>query len=391
MKTYYLLIVALLALTGCKQFSSWTPGGLSGLVKQNKMAGSRGGQDPLGWKSAQPPETLRAEIVSLQPTAQTLASCAPDVKQWADHVSNHSVRLASTSTSHTMPTITHIDRRALHDFADLASYLDASATEDTAGHSRVIQVDFQHSNLQHSNSQHSHSQHSHSQHTGQSDRAVTATKMTGDQIAILAHQIAPDLVPIRYQANQRSWVHFRDQDIRLRFQTRVSPEHGMIHLILGVQNHGVNEKLLPANIQVVVNDSPTSCLSAAEVLERIYGEPQRRSAGEKDFATASESSRYLVPSNFDKLAESYEGMDESESFPAMLPEITQPYPGPAILGDARALSGLLMQRHLLKPGREELSGWVVFGTQPFDSNSEIVLKIDLGNGQRIIPLEIMAK
>ena len=55
-------------------------------------------------------------------------------------------------------------------------------------------------------------------------------------------------------------------------------------------------------------------------------------------------------------------------------------PGPAVLGDARALTGILLQRQLFRPGDPERTGWIVFAGESLNAGGAIDIDLDLGSG-----------
>jgi hypothetical protein len=66
----------------------------------------------------------------------------------------------------------------------------------------------------------------------------------------------------------------------------------------------------------------------------------------------------------------------------------QIYPGPALLGDARALTGILLQRELLAASDSEKTGWILFAGESLKRGTQIRVEIDLGNGMRQLELKL---
>jgi hypothetical protein len=91
-----------------------------------------------------------------------------------------------------------------------------------------------------------------------------------------------------------------------------------------------------------------------------------------------------LPTNYKRLCQ--EIIDESEEKaptpqqPALasLPGIA--YPGPALLGDARALMGCLLQRQIYECGAPERTGWILFGGDSLRQGESIEVAVDLGGG-----------
>ncbi len=101
------------------------------------------------------------------------------------------------------------------------------------------------------------------------------------------------------------------------------------------------------------------------------------------FASISERESYRIPTNYRRIQTDFDERFH-DATPRALPAFAalpgQPYPGPATLGDARALSGFLLQRQVCEPGAPENIGWLVFQGDSLRAGGEVAIEIDLGDG-----------
>ena len=96
----------------------------------------------------------------------------------------------------------------------------------------------------------------------------------------------------------------------------------------------------------------------------------------------------MIPTNFNRLNEQITKAARRSSAPPLLPALASlqgvRYPGPAVLGDARALSAFLLQRQLYQPGDLERTGWIVFAGESLRKSRQFEIQVDLGGGPRRI-------
>ena len=154
-------------------------------------------------------------------------------------------------------------------------------------------------------------------------------------------------------------------------------------------------QLLPGEVRATCDGTPLRCLSLAETLEALYGDfDARLSNGDTErssFAAVSEREDYLIPSNYQRLLKRVEaargGSFAKRPRPALVDLPGVEYPGPAVLGDARALAAFLQQRELAGPGEAANVGWVMFAGEALRKGSRIQLAIDCGQGR--VPVSFM--
>jgi len=214
-----------------------------------------------------------------------------------------------------------------------------------------------------------------------------ATRVEPARLRILSQSVADDVPAMRVNEDGNPWIMIREGDVRCLITARLEREHRMLQLIVSLTNCGFDNVMLPANVEARCDQRHLRCLSCSEVLDRLYDPQARRktdlaSVGAENFAEASEREDYLVPTNCRRLIDETGGT--RDSFPATTPAFAAvpgvPYPGPAVLGDARALSSFLLQRQIYSPGQPENSGWIIFAGESLETSEQVEVSIDLGNG-----------
>ena len=124
------------------------------------------------------------------------------------------------------------------------------------------------------------------------------------------------------------------------------------------------------------------CLSVSEVLQALYGEPAdldpEPDSDSFSYAAVSERDDYFVPVNYKVLFERYSNAVRHSTQPAPVPAFAcvagESYPGPAILGDARALAAFLMQRRVLQAGERPAVHWLVFSSNRLKEGGDITVQ-----------------
>jgi hypothetical protein len=149
-----------------------------------------------------------------------------------------------------------------------------------------------------------------------------------------------------------------------------------------------DQMLLPVDVQANCEGVPLRCLTVAQTLEALYEREEPVESPVTDersysFATVSEREDFLIPFNYQRLVEQTDNRHVAGSMRSAFASFSGvPYPGPAVLGDARALSGFMLQRNLLSVNGGERTGWVIFGGEELHAASQVVVALDLGQGLR---------
>jgi len=207
------------------------------------------------------------------------------------------------------------------------------------------------------------------------------------QLAALNQAAAPRSVLARVTEGGNNWAVLREDSVRCKLMARVERQRRLLHVAVGLTVCWGPQVTLPKDVRASCNGMPLQCLAVAETLDALYSPtsakrptPDRRSTS---FAAVSEREDYLVPSNYKRLQQEVDaaaasGAPTPESALASVPGLS--YPGPAVLGDARALSAFLQQRQLYQLGEPERVGWLVFAGDALRDGQTIEIDIDLGRG-----------
>ena len=144
-----------------------------------------------------------------------------------------------------------------------------------------------------------------------------------------------------------------------------------------------DDTLLPLEVGVQAGGKPLQCLTVADTLELLYGQGDGDFGdGSPSFAETSEREDYLLPVNYKRLSQRHDAGGLTTQSPALASLTGMRYPGQAVLGDARALTGIMMQRELLKRGESSGTGWLLFASDEVRTADQIDVSIDLGSGPK---------
>jgi hypothetical protein len=177
---------------------------------------------------------------------------------------------------------------------------------------------------------------------------------------------------------------------------RAERQTGLVQVVVSLANLWGPNVRLPVEVRASGNGRALPCLTVAQTLDRLYGsrgDTDTRSEATKSFAHVSEEDDYRVPTNYKHLAAAAADSARSEMLPPLPAFASLPgavYPGPAVLGDARALSGFLLQSEILTAGEPEHVGWIVFDGESLKSGGTLEISIDLGRGPRRMLFDVPA-
>jgi hypothetical protein len=145
--------------------------------------------------------------------------------------------------------------------------------------------------------------------------------------------------------------------------------------------------LLPVEVRARCDGRDLRCLTVSQALELLYGGAQRDKPAEvnaSSFARVSSRDDYLIPTSYSRLQRQQEEAMKKVMVPPMPALASVPgstYPGPAVLGDARALTAFLMQQQSYELGEPERTGWIIFAGDALCDGGRLELAIDLGDGE----------
>ena len=225
-----------------------------------------------------------------------------------------------------------------------------------------------------------------------------AVQLDSSQLVEVTQLIAPDQPAMRITKDGNPWIVFREQGVRCELMARTERTRGLLHVVIALANCGDKPMLLPVEVRATCDDDPLRCCSVAETLDALYGsvEPDITNPqnDECSFVSTSEKEDYRVPVNFRRIQEEMaaEHQDSAQKpVPAFASLPGQVYPGTAVLGDARALSGFLMQQQSCLPGDPEHVGWLVFADDSLCNGGAVDISIDSGNGLRTFRFNVPAQ
>jgi hypothetical protein len=306
------------------------------------------------WVTSIPAETHRAELQTPLVPLQSVAALYPSFP-------NSNLQLVSTHHPLSGIRIVNIGGQKVQNCADVYDALERNATQET------LQVDLQTSDGQ----------------------EVAVIGQTTDA-KLLAYSLAPETPVLRVVDNGNPALVIRDQGINSKLISRVERSRGVLQVVLACQNVTGQELLAPREVIAWCDGQPLQCLTAAETLDRLYRlEPAEPETGEtsKSFRATSSRDDYLIPTNYNSLCESLASKNvdlRSETLqPAFAVIADSAYPGVAVLGDARALMGILWQPQVLPPRDREKTGWIVFAGDELKQGRTLEVHIDFGGGMRV--------
>jgi hypothetical protein len=208
------------------------------------------------------------------------------------------------------------------------------------------------------------------------------------QLLALSQAAAPKEKLLRVTEDGNTWVILREGAVRCKLMTRLERSRCLLHVAVGLEVCWGPQLSLPREVCASCDGTPLQCLSVAETLEVLYGSGSEKKRDAEpnahSFAVVSEQADYRMPTNYKRLQKAQEeAASKSQPVPTQPALVTVPglsYPGPAALGDARALSAFVQQRELYQAGEPERVGWLMFSGPALRQAQTIKLDIDLGQG-----------
>jgi hypothetical protein len=316
------------------------------------------------WSTAMPVDVPRAELLAALISPAAVAHFVPEI-----HTPQY--QLVSTHAAAPAYEIRNIGGHAIRNQADLQRQV-ASCLEN----GRAVQIDLA--------------------PQGGTESSEFGVRVEPSKLLAVAAASSADQGPARIVADGNPWLMITEGGTTAKVMVRAERSRGLLHVVLSLSSGWGGEQLLPVDVRASADGESLRCLSASEALDRLYAaERNPASAGGAalsgySFATVSEREDYLVPANCNQLLQKYasrEGLSESVS-PALVSIPGTAYPGPAVLADARALSGILLQRRVIRAGDRELTGWIIFGGDAAERASFFDVVLDLGAGPRTCRFQV---
>jgi hypothetical protein len=314
------------------------------------------------WVTGLPKGATRAEVVLPEVAGPTLAAVLP---QW--HLPE--LQLASTDAGNATYRIAAVNGTPVSD----CNQLHAAATRALARKKNITVA-----------------------LADKGGKPGTSMSVDPPQLLALTQAAAAHTQLLRVTEGGNPWVVVRQGGVRCKLMARIERERGILQMALGLTVCWGAQMELPREVTATCDGVPLCCLSAAETLERLYGKsrstPAAPPAEACSFAAVSEREDYRIPTNYKRLQQATDGAAAGSTMPAPGPALATlpgvPYPGPAVLGDARALSGFLQQRQLHQAGELERVGWIIFAGEALRRGSVIDIAVDLGQGPLHVSLVV---
>jgi hypothetical protein len=315
----------------------------------------RQGTGPIRWQwaTAIPHDVPRAELIAAQVNGTALAQIIPEF-------GHQKIQLAGYSDAPQQIEISHLAAKPIHNCQDFFA-----AAAGAAESGKAVQCDFT--------------------ETSQTERKPVAALIDAKALRALEAQVASEQPVMRLNRDGNPYVIFRRNGVSCQLTARVERSHGILQVIAALCNCSGSPKMLPVEMTATCDGHPLGCLTCAGAIERLYGPPSKKPVEpiRTSFARVSEDDEYLMPTNcrhyLDKMAERFR-----ETVPSTQPALAAiqgtPYPGPAVLGDARAMAAFLLQRRVYATGEPEHVGWTLFGDNCLTTGEHIEIAIDLGAG-----------
>jgi hypothetical protein len=301
----------------------------------------------------------RAELIAATVPTRVLAALIPPSSAYE----TDQIRQVSNEAIRSEYRVKNIEGFEVHNCSDLHTALDK-----LDGKKGTVQVDFVES-------------------SAPTSSAGFAIQLDGRKLSELVHQVAPDCGIMRMVEDGNPCLVLRSGDRRCRITTRVERKIGLLQVVVSIATCAETTQPLPIEMRAWCDGSPLRCLTTADSLNLLYGnkpvDAQRPDEEMVSFASVSEHEEYLLPTNYKQLSE---GLDTKQREallsrgPALVALPGTVYPGPPILGDARALAGFLLQRKFYKPADPEVTGWVMFSGDQLRNGATVEVAIDLGAG-----------
>jgi hypothetical protein len=357
------LVMLVLLVSGCAGMANWS-------LRQNQTSrdpswsdtwkkltiGKSKGLPRWDWASCVPADGVRATTIVPTIPHAVLAHFVPDLH-------SGQVQLASVGNPDQNFRIVNIDGNDVRTFADI---YDVSSRTATASES--IQIDIIDA-------------------SAAPESPKTALVLQRSTLAALTQATAVQQPVIKVADGGNPGLMIREGGVQCGLTIRIERQHGLLQVVASLSNQWGVDRLLPVEVTAQCNGEMLRCLTAAETLELLYGDGrsllENQDQTRTSFFVVSQLDDYLIPTNYHRLHENITkaARKRTEHFPSALASIGKEiYPGPAVLGDARALTGIMLQPTICRAGMPEQTGWILFAGKSLRTGGNVTLAIDLGNG-----------
>lgn len=357
-----MVLLLAVACAGCastrEQVASLTGGGIETAISAEKKTATESGVIGWDWATGIPAGATNGTVISPRLPSPAVALLAPEFSQ-------PEIQLTSAAEESGTVTIASVNGIEVRNYTRLSALLENLARGGEPARVRL-------------------------------DDGREADIEPGHLLRLL-HGTAPESEQIRVTEDGNPWVIVRDNGVRCKMFPRVERFRGLMQLVVTLQVLWGEERVLPGNIRVTCDGEPLEILTAAQTLSVLYDDSvsEKRSDGEArriDYRDVAGLESYVIPTNYKRLAAKYEEETRLVFHPPQPALVSVPglsYPGPAILGDARALGAYLLTPELYVPNAPPRTGWIMFQSDRLKSGGHIRIEIDLDdNGSSVCEFDI---
>jgi hypothetical protein len=319
---------------------------------------------PWDWVTGIPVDAPRAEQLAAEITHESLARVIPAA-------SGGAILLTSTTAGDSSLRIVNVGGRKVTNCADLHQAVSEHSHADS------IQVDVL-----------------------KADGQEIALQTNGDALQAMVFLTAIEHPVLQIADQGNPCFTIRDDRVRAKLVARVERSRGILQLVLTCRVMRPSDGPVPREVRAACEGQPLRCLSVSETLSRLYGDLQKPAdpglvdpeGSWSSFAAASSRPDYQIPVAYKRLCDDLESKNFTSANvglgPAFASGSATVYPGPAILGDARALTGFLLQPQVLSPEHRERTGWIVFAGESLKRGGTVSVEIDFGSGMRTVSFAV---
>jgi len=215
-----------------------------------------------------------------------------------------------------------------------------------------------------------------------------------NNLVALAHACVPERTPVRVIEDGNLWVLVKDDAVRCKIMIRKERYSQLLHVVVSLKVCWGPPRKLPVGLTASCDGQALSCQSVAGVLDQLYADERDKDdsdAAVVSYNEISELDEFLIPVNYRaleaKLADD-QRLASLRPHPAFAVVGGYAYPGPPVLGDARALSGFMLQPRVFSADESEHVGWVVFDSSTVPDGEFYETTIDLGSGPQTIRFKV---
>ncbi len=193
----------------------------------------------------------------------------------------------------------------------------------------------------------------------------TAVVVDQTTLKALVNRVHSENSNLKITDGDHAWLVHRSPDLQLKLTARVERHRGLMQLVVTMDNISGQPLLMPRDVSAFCNGQAVKCLTVAETLEVLYGDPawseNDLTSEQTSFAVVSERDDFLLPTNFKRLdaamTERFQQQAQSPPSPALASIPGEVFPGSAVLGDGdQGLSQHLrgQRLHDQRPSRSRL-------------------------------------